>query len=195
MVSFNKTLRTYKNWLIVSLAVSDIFTWGILLPTVLIKPASVVTDYIMSNFLLLSGVANICAVNYNRYVAKMKPLYYPYRAPNLFQKAIFVSWLIPVIYSLLPLIWDKDRTLTVNVVYVVCLEVLGTVVPYIFITFAQVRIFRQVRRSLRMFACKPKACWRSSYKKVTLAGWIKFSYPRERLLLINLEKGGDGRYC
>ena len=149
MVFFNKTLRTYANWLIVSLAVSDILTGGVLLPTLLIKPTSVVTGYLIS-IILLSGVANICAVNYDRYVAIIKPMHYPYRAPKLFKKAIVVSWLIPTIYSLLPLIWDTDRTLTISVVYTVCLEVLGVVVPYIFITFAYVRIFRKVRRSLRM---------------------------------------------
>ena len=149
MVCFNKTLRTYTNWLIVSLAVSDILTGGVLLPTVLIKLKSVVTDYLIA-IILLSGVANICAVTYDRYVAIIKPMHYPYRAPKLFKRAIVVSWLIPVFCSLLPLIWDTDHTLTIHVVYLVCLEVLGVVVPYIFLTSAYVRIFRQVRRSLRM---------------------------------------------
>jgi len=147
LVCFNKTLRTYTNWLVLSLAVSDILTGGVLLPLLLIKPSSIVTDYFIT-LILLSGVANICAVTYDRYVAIIKPLLYPYLAPELFKRAIAVSWLIPTIYTLLPLAWDKNPTKTVHIVYVVCLEFFGVVVPYIFITFAYVRIFRQVRRSL-----------------------------------------------
>ena len=120
-----------------------------MLPLILGKSTSVVTDYLVS-IILLSGVANICAVTYDRYVAIMKPLHYPYRAPKFFKRAIAISWLIPVIYSLLALVWHADPTLTIHTVYMVVLEVLGVVVPYIFITFAYARIFRQVQRSLTM---------------------------------------------
>ena len=149
LVCFNKTLRTYTNWLVLSLAVSDILTGGVLLPILLLKPTSLVTSYFTA-LILLSGVANACAVTYDRYVAIIKPLLYPHLAPNLFKKALVVSWLIPAIYTLLPLAWNTDPTKTIHIVYIVCLEVFGVVVPYIFIIFAYVRIFRQVRRSLTM---------------------------------------------
>ena len=147
LVCFKKTLRTYKNWLVLSLALSDILTGGVLLPLFLIKPTSLVTDYFVS-IILLSGVANICAVTYDRYVAIIKPLFYPHLAPKLFKRAIAASWLIPTMYTLLPLVWDTNPTKTIHIVYVVSLEFFGVVVPYIFITFAYVRIFRQVRQSL-----------------------------------------------
>ena len=137
---FNKTLRTYTNWLVLSLAVSDILTGGVLLPILLFKPASLVTDYFIT-LILLSGVANICAVTYDRYVAIINPLLYLYLAPKIFKRAIIVSWLIPTIYTVLPLAWDTNPTKTIHFVYVVCLEIFGVVVPYIFITFAYVRIF------------------------------------------------------
>ena len=149
LVCFNKTLRTYTNWLVLSLAVSDILTGGVLLPIVLIKPTSLVTDYFIT-LILLSGVANICAVTYDRYVAIIKPLLYRYLAPKIFKRAIVVSWLIPTIYSVLPLAWNTNPTKTIHIVYIVCLEVFGMVVPYTFITFAYVRIFRQVQRSLTL---------------------------------------------
>ena len=147
LICFNKTLRTYTNWLVLSLAVSDILTGGVLLPILLIKPTSLVTDYFIA-IILLSGVANICAATYDRHVAIIKPLLYPYLAPKLFKRAIVASWLIPAIYTVLPLAWDKNSTKTIHIVYLVCLEVFGVVLPYIFVTFAYVRIFRQVRRSL-----------------------------------------------
>ena len=149
LVCFNKTLRTYTNWLVLSLAVSDILTGGVLLPIILIKPASLVTDYFIT-LILLSGVANICAVTYDRYVAIIKPLLYLHLAPKIFERALVVSWLIPAIYTMLPLTWDTNPTKTIHIVYVVCLEIFGVVVPYIFIIVAYVRIFRQVRRSLTM---------------------------------------------
>ena len=149
LVCFNKTLRTYTNWLVLSLAVSDILTGGVLLPIVLIKPASLVTDYFTA-LILLSVVANICAVTYDRYVAIIKPLLYPYLAPKLFKRTLVAVWLIPTIYSVLPLAWDTNPAKTMHIVYIVCLEFFGVIVPYILITFAYVRIFRQVRRSLTM---------------------------------------------
>ena len=149
LVCFNKTLRTYTNWLVLSLAVSDILTGGVLLPIVLIKPASLVTDYFIT-LILLSGVANACAVTCDRYVAIIKPLLYSYLAPKILQRALVVSWLISTAYTVLPLAWDTNPTKTIHIVYIVCLEIFGVVVPYIFVTFAYVQIFRQVRRSLTM---------------------------------------------
>ena len=149
LVCFKKTLRTYTNWLVLSLAVSDILTGGVLLPLLLIKPTSLVTGYVVT-LILLFGVANICAVTYDRYVAIIKPFLYRYLAPKLFKRAISVSWLIPTIHSVLPLAWDTNPSKTIHIVYSVFLEFFGVVVPYIFITIAYVRIFRQVRRSLTM---------------------------------------------
>ena len=149
LVCFKKTLRTYTNWLVLSLAVSDILTGGVLLPFILIKSTSRVTGYFIS-IILLSGVANLCAVTYDRYVAIIKPLVYPYRAPKFSKRAIVASWSIPTIYTSLALAWDANPTKTIHIVYMVCLELFGVVVPCIFITVAYVQIFRQVRRSLTM---------------------------------------------
>ena len=147
LVYLKRALRTTTNWLIVSLAVSDILTGGVLLPVFLIKPTSVVTSYLIC-IILLSGVDNLCAVTYERYVAVIKPLEYPFRAPKILKRALILSWLLPAIYSLLPLFWDTNPALTIHKAYMVCLQFFGVVVPYIFIIFAYVRIFKRVRRSL-----------------------------------------------
>ncbi|KAJ7391580.1 hypothetical protein OS493_017276 [Desmophyllum pertusum] len=149
LVYLKKALRTNTNWLMVSLAVSDILTGGVLLPVYLIEPTSIVTSYLVC-MILLSGVANLCAVTYDRYVAILKPLEYSYRAPKILKRALILSWLLPAIYSLLPLCWNTDPTLKIHKAYMVCLQFIGIVVPYIFITFAYVRMFMQVRRSLTM---------------------------------------------
>lgn len=82
LVCFNKAPRSYTNWLIVSLAVSDILPGGVLLPVLLIKPSSIIPNY-LACMILLSGVANLCSVTYDRYVAIIKPLEYQYRAPKI----------------------------------------------------------------------------------------------------------------
>ena len=147
LVYLKKTLRTNTNWLMVSLAVSDILTGGILLPVYLIEPYSVVTGYLVC-LILLWGVANLCAVTYDRYIAIIKPLEYSYRAPKILKRVLILSWLLPAIYSLLPLFWDTNPALTIHKAYMVCLQFFGVVVPYIFIIFAYVRIFKRVRQSL-----------------------------------------------
>ena len=95
-------------------------------------------------------MANLCSVTYDRYIAIMKPLEYPYRSPVMFKRALVLSWLFPIIYSLLPLFWNTDPTRGIHKAYIICLQFFGIVVPYIVITFAYVRIFRQVRGSLAM---------------------------------------------
>ena len=52
LVCFKKTLRTYTNWLVLSLAVADILTGGVLLPFIVIKSTSVATDYLITIILL-----------------------------------------------------------------------------------------------------------------------------------------------
>ena len=68
LVCFNKTLRTYTNWLILSLAVSDLLTGSLLFPMTLFKPSYVVEGYFAA-IILLSGVFNISAVTCDRFIA------------------------------------------------------------------------------------------------------------------------------
>ena len=142
LVCFNKTLRTYTNWLILSLAVSDLLTGSLLFPMTLFKPSYVVEGYFTA-MILLSGVINISAVTCDRFIAIVKPLEYSYLVPKFFKRGIAIIWLVPAIYASVPLIWGADHSKTAHRVY-------SVVVPYIFITAAYIRIFRQVRRSLAL---------------------------------------------
>ena len=149
LVCFNKTLRTYTNWLILSLAVSDLLTGSLLFSMTLFKPSYVVEGYFTA-MILLSGVINISAVTCDRFIAIVKPLEYSYLVPKFFKRGIAIIWLVSAIYASVPLIWGADHSKTAHRVYLACLELLGVVVPYIFITAAYIRIFRQVRRSLAL---------------------------------------------
>ena len=63
---------------------------------------------------------------------------------------MILSWLVPVVYSLLPRFWDKDPSRKIHKAYIAGLQLFGVVVPFVFITFAYIRMIRQVRRRLAM---------------------------------------------
>lgn len=149
LVCINKALRTYTNGFIMSLALSDILTGGVLLPMVLSKPSSLATGYLIC-MILLSSSCNLSSVTYARYVAIMKPLRSRYLVPKMFKKAVIFSWLMPIIFSSLPLFWNTNYELQIHKVYIICVQVFGFVVPCVFIAFAYVRMFKEVRRSLAL---------------------------------------------
>ena len=149
LVCMNKALRTYTNGFVVSLALSDILTGGVFFPMILSKPSSLATGY-LTCVIVLSSSCNLSSVTYARYVAIMKPLRSRYLVPKMFKKAVVFSWLIPIIFSLLPLFWNTNYELQIHKVYIICAQIFGFVVPFVFIAFAYVRIFKEVRRSLAL---------------------------------------------
>ena len=149
MVCMKNALRTYTNGFVVSLALSDILTGGVFFPMTLSKPSSLATAYLTS-IIVFSSSCNLSSMTYARYVAIMKPLRSRYLVPKMFKKAVVFSWLIPIIFSLLPLFWNTNYELQIHKVYIICAQVFGFVVPCVFITFAYVRIFKEVRRSLAL---------------------------------------------
>ena len=149
LVCMNKALRTYTNGFVVSLALSDILTGGVFFPMILSKPSSLATGY-LTCVIVLSSSCNLSSVTYVRYVAIMKPLRSRYLVPKMFKKAVVFSWLIPIIFSLLPLFWNTNYELQIHKVYIICAQVFGFVVPCVFITFAYIRMFKEVRRSLAL---------------------------------------------
>lgn len=151
LVCLNKNLRTFTNGFIVSLAISDILVGGILFPCYLTNPVGT-ADFIgyLVSIILLAGVANLCTVTYDRYLALNQPLEYSFKISKIFLKVVAASWIIPVAYSLLPLIWNTDRREKIHKIYLTGLQLIGVVIPYIFIIIAYCTIFRRVRRSLKL---------------------------------------------
>lgn len=151
LVCFNNKLRTFTNGFIVSLAISDILVGGILFPCYLTNPVGTAefSGYLVS-IILLAGVANLCTVTYDRYLALSHPLTYKYRISKMFVKAIIASWTLPIIYSLLPLIWNTDMSLKIHKIYLIGLQVVGVGIPYVLIVMAYCRIYIKVRRSFQL---------------------------------------------
>ena len=141
----NKCLRTYSNGFICSLALSDLLTGTVILPLFLINANTEVLQYLIS-IILLSGVANLCVVTYDRYVAVTAPLQHSSKIAENFVKILTITWFVPIVYSLLPLIWGAEKALHVHKIYVFVELIAGILVPFLLIMVAYVKIFLVIRK-------------------------------------------------
>lgn len=143
-----RKLRTFTNGFVVSLALSDILFGAVLIPVNISDQFNPVNDYLIS-FILFANVTNLFAVTLDRYLAVMNSLRYSYNMTKYFVKILIIAWLLPVPLCLLPLLWQKDSTM--HVVYLFFI-VIVVILPYIFILFAYIKIFREVGRQVKNLA-------------------------------------------
>ena len=159
LVYLHTKLRSYTNGFVVSLAVSDILTGALLLPLYISVPEFNGTNYIVSA-ILLTGVANVCAVTLDRYLAITKPFIYYAVMTRHFVKFIVGSWVLPMVISIIPLIWGSNPGLA-HTIYLFLLQGLGVVVPYIFVCIAYYLIFHEARHIVRRLRRESSLSWRS----------------------------------
>ncbi|EDO40719.1 predicted protein, partial [Nematostella vectensis] len=154
MVLFLKRLRTFTNYFVASLAVSDILIGGVLLPLNFSGiPGYPVSGYIIS-IVLVSGVANLCAVTWDRYLAILSPLCYTERLRNSYKPVLVITWVFAILYSLLPLAWDANVASIYHKCYLAFSMSVCVIAPYVFIVLAYIRIFQRLRKhmsQLKMF--------------------------------------------
>ena len=149
----NVRLRTYTNGFLVSLAVSDILTGGLLFPVHLSGPDSVVASsegYLIA-FVLLSGVGNICLVTWDRYIAVANPFDYKNVVKRHFTKMIIVTWATALVISLLPVTWQTDSNAVIHKVYLFCLMGLFVVIPYAGVFSAYYQIGQHLKKHRQKF--------------------------------------------
>lgn len=163
LVYLHAKLRSYTNGFVVSLAVSDILTGALLLPLYISVPEFVGTGYIVSA-ILLTGVANVCAVTLDRYLAIAKPFIYYAVMTRHYVKFIAGSWVLPMVISIIPLVWGSDPGLP-HTVYMFLLQGLGVVVPYIFVCIAYYLIFHEARHIVRRLRRESSLSWRNHEDK------------------------------
>ena len=169
LVYMYTSLRTYTNGFVVSLAVSDILTGALLLPLYIFKSDFLGTGYIVSA-IMLTGVANVCAVTLDRYLAIKRPFIYYNVMQKHFWKLIVSSWALPIVISIIPLSFDSESTLAEEGVYLFLLGGLGVIVPYIFVFVAYYQIFQQARIIMNRIRRESSLSWRredSSGKRTT----------------------------
>ena len=149
LVIINRSLRTYTNGFLVSLAISDILLGGVLFPVILIIQESVASGYLIS-VILLSGIANHCCITFDRFIAVRHPFSYSFLIDKYFIKMVATAWLLATVISLLPLCWNTDRTLTIHQVYIFVEILLFIFVPYLMIFIAYFLVFKKLREHFRM---------------------------------------------
>lgn len=148
LVVVSTRLRTFTNGFLVSLAVSDILTGGLLYPIHLNGPesqAAAAEGYVIA-FVLLSGVGNICLVTWDRYIAVSKPFQYRKILQRHFAKLIIITWAASLAISILPLTWRTNPDVTIHKVYLFCLMGLFVVIPYAAIFFAYYKIGQRLKK-------------------------------------------------
>ena len=149
LVIANKSLRTYTNGFLVSLAVSDILLGGVLFPVILTIPESTASAYLIS-VILLSGVANHCCITFDRFIAVCYPFLYSFLIDKYFAKMLLSAWLVVAGISLLPLFWNTDPTLTIHQVYIFIEMVVFIFFPYLLIFIAYCLVFKKLREHFKL---------------------------------------------
>ena len=158
LVYLHPKLRTYTNGFVVSLAVSDILTGALLLPLYIAVRTNPATGYIVCA-ILLTGVANVCAVTLDRYLAIKKPFIYYAVMGRYFITLIVGSWIVPLFISIIPLIWGSEPSLA-HTVYLFLMQGLGVIVPYFFVCIAYYQIFQQAKLIVRRLRRDSSLSWR-----------------------------------
>ena len=143
-----KSMWTYTNGFVVSLAFSDMLIGSVLIPAVLVSLASPAMDYLVS-ITLLSGVFNVAAVTFDRFVSVLKALQYENIMRKNFTRMIIASWLLAIVISLIPLIWNTDNSMLVHKIYIFSVSALCVLLPFAFIFTGYFKIFQQVKRSVK----------------------------------------------
>ncbi|XP_020909848.1 D(4) dopamine receptor-like [Exaiptasia diaphana] len=143
MVIAIKELRTFNNVFVASLAVSDMLTGAVLVPLHLAD------HYEVSGFLsftiMISGVLNLCAVTWDRYVAVTDPFGYKDKLQKCHGKLLFAIWTTASLSTLIPLAWDNDITTEYHKWFLILSLLILVLIPYGFIVAAYVRIWLRLR--------------------------------------------------
>lgn len=149
LVVANKSLQTYTNGFLVSLAVSDILLGAVLFPVFLTIPESATSGYIVS-VILLSGVTNHCCITFDRLIAIRYPFSYSYLIQKYFTKVLLTAWVVAVVFSLIPLCWKADSRLLIHKVYIFVEIVIFIFVPYMLMFVAYCLIFATLREHFKI---------------------------------------------
>ena len=147
LVVGNKRLRTPTNGFIASLALSDFLNGALLIPLHLTKPSSEALGYIVA-VILLSGVASVSAVTYDRYTAVAKPFLYRHLVRKNFIRIIVAIWAGTLIVALLPLLWKNNPALTIHTVYMFFLCA-AVILPYCVIVAAYYVTFKELKKHFK----------------------------------------------
>ncbi|XP_068711755.1 adenosine receptor A2a-like [Montipora foliosa] len=165
LVYMYRSLRSYTNGIVVSLAVSDILTGAVLLPLQITVPEfEEVSGYIVC-IIMLTGVANVVAVTLDRYLAIKRPFDYLAVMQRHFIKLIVSSWAIPIAIAIIPLSFNPPQNKLAYTIYLSLLQLLCVIVPYVFVFVAYCRIFHRARTIVNRLRRESSISWHKDEKR------------------------------
>ncbi|EDO44335.1 predicted protein, partial [Nematostella vectensis] len=109
LVATRKRLHTNTNWIVLSLAVSDLAVSFAIIPSRIVcfrtKCDEILMKILYDIFIFVS-LCNLCCLTLDRFIAVMKPLKYNTLITHkVVVKMIVISWMFPTIVFCIPLIW------------------------------------------------------------------------------------------
>lgn len=147
LVYKNKAMRNYTNGFVVSLAVSDILMSFVIFCQYLIGFKNRIIINIAYAVVMFSGVANLCAVTYDRYIAVTQPLRYMNIMHRHCRKLLVSVWVTSIVISVLPVTWHgKDKKRDGHTIYVMLVQILFIIVPFTFIILCHCCIFYHAKK-------------------------------------------------
>ena len=149
LVSTKRDLRSHTNRFVVSLAASDILTSVVIFVQYVVGFRSASVLNVAYALAMLSSVANLCAVTFDRYLAVLRPFQYTQQIARSSRKIIVACWVVPGVVSVLPLAWGGNVDTVWHKIFVFTVLSLGIVVPVFYILFADLCIYRQVRKCVQ----------------------------------------------
>ncbi|XP_020909180.1 octopamine receptor beta-2R-like [Exaiptasia diaphana] len=109
LVAVKRRLHTNTNWLVLSLAVSDLAVALAIIPSRIAcfrHVCDVILMKILYDIFIFISLCNLCCLTLDRFIAVMRPLkYYSTITYSLVVKLIVASWFIPTIVFCIPLTW------------------------------------------------------------------------------------------
>lgn len=144
IVCNRKLLRMPTNRLVLSLTVSDLLTGAVYYPLYVAKVNKVLQCFVI--IILISGIFNVCALTYDRYLALFKPFRYRFIIPHRWCPLVIFCWVVPILACFPPLLYiDEPNMAGKHRIYISCILVFGVILPYFYITTTNILIFRQIK--------------------------------------------------
>lgn len=109
LVAMKRRLHTNTNWLVLSLAVSDLAVALAIIPSrtaCFRHQCDEILMKILYDIFIFISLCNLCCLTLDRFIAVMQPLkYHSTITYSVVVKLIIASWVIPTVIFCIPLIW------------------------------------------------------------------------------------------
>lgn len=154
----NPRIRSIKNLLLASLALSDLSAGTVIIPVTLKCFGEnewdiCLTSSTLFRFLAFSTILHILVIIFEKYIS----ILHPFRVVEKAHLRVVSGciWTASCVIAVLPLAWLTDRSsmnpevVRKELIYFLVTFVFFFIAPFVLIVFAQVRMFRAISRSFR----------------------------------------------